>query len=103
MARDFYPHNNKPNIHAWHDVGLANMSLVTEATRHGLHTHMMAGIHYDKIKQEFSLPEGFAPICAIAIGYPEARELPEAYEKRATAPRQRKPLAEMLLTGPLPE
>ena len=61
--------NDKPNRHARHDVGLAVSQLVLQATALGLCAHQMGGFDADKARQTFSIPEDFAPVAVIAIGF----------------------------------
>ena len=97
VAREAFRANDKPNKHAWHDVGLAAQSLVLQAQALGLATHQMAGFDADAARETLGIPEGHAPVTMIAIGYPgEADALPEELAKREAAPRERKPLEEFV-------
>ena len=64
-----FTRNDKPNRHAYHDVGLAVSQLIVQATTLGLYVHQMAGFDVDRARQSFGIPEGFDPVAAIAIGY----------------------------------
>ena len=64
-----FTRNDKPNRHAYHDVGLAVSQLIVQATALGLYVHQMAGFDVDRARQSFGIPEGFDPVAAIAIGY----------------------------------
>jgi hypothetical protein len=60
----------------------------------------MAGFDPDKARTEFSVPEGFVPLTAIAIGYAgDASMLPEALAKREAAERTRRPQKEFVFAG----
>jgi nitroreductase len=92
--------NNEPNRAAIHDLGLANATLVLEATARGLSVHQMIGILPDKVRELYAVPEGYEPMVAVAIGYAGASEnLPEALRSRDLARRPRKPLKEFVFHG----
>jgi nitroreductase len=100
VARLNFSRNNKPNRHAFHDVGLATANLVSEATARDLFVHMMAGIEIEKSIKTWNIPEGHEPVAGLAIGYlGDANELPAPWKEREGAPRARKPLEEMVFTG----
>jgi nitroreductase len=84
-----------PNRHAMHDVGLAAQNLTLQATALGLAVHQMGGFEMDKARASFTIPEGFEPVVALAIGYPgDPESLPEPLRSRELAPRARRPLSE---------
>lgn len=100
VARLQFDHNQKDNAHAWHDVGLASMSLMIEATARGLHVHAMAGYDPRKARQTYGIPDGYEPVAAMAIGYiGDPQRLPDELMKREFAPRERKPLEQQVFTG----
>jgi nitroreductase len=81
------------NRHAYHDVGLAVENLVIQAIALGLRVHQMAGIHVDKARERFGIPEGYDPVAGLAIGYPgDPKILPDRLRERELAKRTRKPL-----------
>jgi len=87
-----FKRNNKPNRVALHDLGLATGNLVAEATARGLAVHQMGGIHPDRAREIYAIPEGSEAVTGIAIGYagdPEA--FSEEIRERDLAPRERKP------------
>lgn len=97
VAQTHLPSSDKPNPHSWHDVGLASAQLTLQATMLGLGVHQMAGFSSDKARELFGIPEGFEPVTAIAVGYPDAPDtLEEPYLSRETAPRSRHPLADLV-------
>ncbi len=69
LAKLRFSHNDKPNRHAFHDVGLAVSQMIVQATALGLFVHQMAGFDVDKARGSFAIPEGFDPVAAIAVGY----------------------------------
>ncbi len=100
VARLNFERTGKPNRHALHDVGLASGNLVTQATTMDLVVHQMAGFHVEKARTLFSIPEGWEPVAAIAVGYPgDPDSLPEKLRERELAPRSRKPLEQFVFTG----
>ncbi|MGH9863417.1 MAG: nitroreductase family protein [Candidatus Acidiferrales bacterium] len=100
LAKLAFDRNQKPNRHAFHDVGLAAESLVIQAMALGLFVHQMAGIEVEKIRQVYALPPGWEPVAGIALGYAgELERLPEKLRERELAPRQRKPLETFTFTG----
>ncbi|MDF1701726.1 MAG: nitroreductase family protein [Planctomycetota bacterium] len=90
-----YARGDKPNAHAWHDVGLATGNLLAEATARGLLAHQMGGFFPDRLRERFGLPEHFEPCAAIAIGHrgDPATAAPEL-AAREQGPRTRRAVAE---------
>lgn len=82
--------NGNTNRHAFHDVGLSVSQLVMQATALDLHVHQMGGFDAAKARETYSIPEGFDPVAAIAIGY-AAGEMPPS--------RTRRPRDEIAFTG----
>jgi nitroreductase len=100
VATETFRRNGRPNHHAWHDVGLAVAMLTVEATARGLGVHQMGGFDGDALREAFEVPEGFAPVSMLAIGYPgEPDQLPEELAERERAPRSRSPQSEFVFTG----
>jgi len=90
----------RPNTHAWHDVGIASENLTIQATALGLSVHMMGGFSAEKSRELFAIPERWAPVAAIAIGYPgDLHMLPEELQQRESGPRRRKPMSEFVFQG----
>lgn len=97
IAKTFFEHHHKPNRHYMHDMGMATMALVLQATDMDLATHQMAGFSLEKAREAFNITEDFEPGSMIAIGYPgSAEELPDDLREREEAPRVRKDSDEML-------
>ena len=100
VAERNFSHNGKPNAHAWHDVGLATQNLLVEAMSLDLYGHAMAGFDAEKARAEFGIPPEFEPVAAVALGYlGEAETLPEKLAEQERAPRERKPLEELVFSG----
>ncbi len=100
IAKLIFERSGKPNRHAFHDVGMASASLVFQATALGLVVHQMAGFSVEKARELYSIPEGWEPVAAIAVGYQgEPDSLPEPIRQKELAPRTRKPLDQFVFTG----
>lgn len=90
----------QPNRNGEYDTGAASALLCVEATARGLVVHQMAGFDPDKARQVFGIPKEWAPIAAIAIGYPgDHASLPQPLQERELAPRTRKALGEFVMSG----
>lgn len=90
IAKTHFDRNDKPNRHAFHDVGLAMGNLITQATSLGIYVHQMAGFDPEKAREMLEIPEGFEPVAMCAIGYPgDPEQLPEKLEKKEHAPQKR--------------
>lgn len=88
------------NRHAFHDVGSATAQLTFEANSRRLFVHQMAGFDAKKAHEVFHIPADWEPVAAMAIGYPgDSESLPQPLRDREVAPRTRKPLGEMVMTG----
>lgn len=95
-----FSRNDKPNRHAYHDVGQAVAQMIIEATHRGLAAHQMAGFDTAKVRELYALDDSLEPVAAIALGYPgDASALPEQLAEREGAPRTRKLLDELVLAG----
>ncbi|MCA8958885.1 MAG: nitroreductase family protein [Planctomycetes bacterium] len=97
---DHFTRNDKPNAHALHDLGAASAALTFEATARGLHVHQMAGIDPERARSEFSIPPGFTPRTALAIGYAGSNPSLDAdVAARDRNERRRRPLSEFVFDG----
>lgn len=100
VTRMRFERNDKPNRAAQHDLGLAAGNLSLEATARGLAVHWMIGIQPERVREAYGVPVEFEPLTGLALGYAgEPEQLPETLRERDTAPRQRKPLAELVFSG----
>jgi nitroreductase len=90
--------DGRPQPWALYDTGQAVHALVTQAQADGLGVHQLGGFDTDAVRDEFGLEETLTPVVVIAIGRPDATaSLPPAIAARETAPRTRRPLADLLL------
>lgn len=100
VAKTYFAHNGRLNRHAYHDLGLAVGNLVVQATAMDLVVHQMAGIHPDKVRECYALPEGHEAVTGMAIGYQgDANDLPDPLRERELAPRSRRPFTEFVFSG----
>ena len=91
--------NGECNTSYAHDCGLANATMLMQATSMGFYGHPMTGYFADKIVDLFKLDETlYAPVCMTAFGYLDSPDklVDEMMQQREAAPRVRKPLNEIL-------
>lgn len=92
--------NGRPNAKAQHDLGLANMCLLLQATALGLNCRPMGGFDAAKLRELFRLPEGHTPTAVIAVGFPGLPDqASEVLLVQEAAARERKPVAELAYLG----
>jgi nitroreductase len=98
-AQTRFGHNDSENRWAAYDTGAAMMSLSLQAQAMGLHVHQMGGFDPAKAKEVFGLAETVVPLAAAAVGYAgeDVSHLPDWAAEREAAPRERKPLSDLLL------
>lgn len=97
LARKNFKRNNNFNLHYMHDVGAANTTLLLQAAHMGILGHMMGGIDFQQIKQEFNLPDDLEISCILALGYPDnADKLEEPFKTRELTERKRNHLNEFV-------
>ena len=100
VARLNFEDEGTPNRHAWHDTGMAALSLCLQATALGLVTHQMAGFEIEKARTDLGIPAGYEPVAMIAVGYPGApASLPDYLRERELKPRERKAVTEFVSHG----
>lgn len=101
IAKKTFSHNGTPNLYALHDAGMALNNLALQATALGLSAHFMAGFNRAVARTAFQIPDDFELGAVAAIGYAgDPESLPENFRQGELAPRTRKPLAELIYTGP---
>lgn len=97
LAKATFRHNDKPNAHAFHDVGLAIAQLTVQATACGLMVHQMGGIDREAVRRTYAVPEGWDPVTGVVVGHAaDPASLSEQLRAQEEAPRQRKNLAEIV-------
>lgn len=83
--------------YAQFDTGLAVENMLLQAVHEGLIGHPMAGFSPEILKKEFSIPDGYEPIAAVAFGYPgEGNYLNDKHRELEQAPQVRKPFEETI-------
>lgn len=96
----YWPGSDDRNPMARHDVGAASMALCVQATADGLVAHQMAGFDADRARELFGIEDRAAPVAMIAIGHPGPVGVLDAGRRdRETAPRTRRPVAEIARLG----
>jgi nitroreductase len=97
IVRDRFTRNDKENVAALHDLGLATGNLLMEATARGLCVHPMIGIDPERARELYRIPEHSRARTGLAIGHlGDASALPEGLQERDRAPRTRRPLGEFV-------
>jgi nitroreductase len=96
-----FSRNDKPNRHAYHDVGSAMQNLLLQAQAHGIAGHAMAGFDLEATRRVLQVPATHDPVTAIALGYPvdDYAAVEAGLKQRDLAPRARKPLSECVYVG----
>ncbi len=100
VAKLMFDKNGKLNRHAFHDIGLAAMSLTVQATQLGLHVHQMAGIVPEHAREIYAIPTGWEPLSAIAVGYlGDMQTLPPDLRDREMSDRSRRSLKDFVFSS----
>jgi nitroreductase len=100
-AKTKFSHNNAPNRVALYDLGAAASYLTLQAAELGLSSHQMAGFDPDAARKALAIPEDYVLGAVIALGYqgePAALKN-EQLLAHEVAPRERKPLNEIVLSA----
>ena len=96
-AKRTFSHSGAPNYYALHDAGQALAHLFLQATALGMHAHGMAGFDRERARKELGIPDDYDLAAAVALGYlGSPDQLNEQQRKSEVAPRQRKPLNEIV-------
>jgi nitroreductase len=104
IAKRNFSRNGAPNHHALHDTGAALANLMLQAVAMGMNAHGMAGYDHGRARKVLNIPDDYELGAAVALGYAASPDqLPEPYRERETAPRQRKPLKEIVFGAGLNE
>jgi nitroreductase len=92
-------HNDVPNRFAFYDVGQATAHMLAQATAFELYIRQMGGIDVDKVRETYQIPESYAVVAGIALGYlGTIEQLPEDMQAHEQAIRERKPLSDFVFT-----
>jgi nitroreductase len=100
VARTRFSHNESANAVAQYDLGAAGITICYQASALGLFTHQMAGYDRDIARKAFGIPEEFIFGSVMALGYlgEPAALTSEQMLAQEIAPRQRKPLGEIVFS-----
>ena len=100
LGKKTFTNNGSPNRYALHDTGAASATLALQATANGMHAHSMGGFDTEMVRASFAIPSDFEVGAVTAIGYfGNPDDLPEQLRKNEVAPRQRKPLDELVFSA----
>jgi len=92
--------DGSPREIAPYELGLAVSQLTVEAAARGLHVHQMGGFDAGRLSEAFGVPPQYRAVVVLAVGrLGDPETLPSWAAERETAPRDRKPLAEIAFTG----
>lgn len=99
-ADSLFNHNGKPNRWGQYDTGAAAENLCLQASAMGLMAHQMGGFDADKARATFAIPEQYALMAMMSVGYPaDISTLSGEVLERETAARTRRPLGELFFDG----
>ncbi len=99
-AGSVFRKNGKPNAWGHYDTGAASENLCLQAVALGLMAHQMGGFDADRIRDVAGVPEQYACMAMIAVGYQApATVLDEDLAHLEGAPRERAPLPEHFFEG----
>jgi nitroreductase len=99
-ADSLFVHNGKENRWGQYDTGAAAENLCLQATSMGLMAHQMGGFDSNKAREAFAVPEQYALMAMLSVGYPaDVSTLSGEMLERETAPRKRRELGELFYTG----
>ncbi len=89
-------HSGDLNYWAMHDLGMAASSMALQASSMGIQFHQMGGFDMNKARAELAIPDAYAPVAMIAIGYPgDIASLEGDFKNRASEKRARKYIQEV--------
>ena len=94
-ANSIFRKNGKPNQWGQYDTGAASENLCLQAVSMGLMAHQMGGFDMDKVRAVGGVPDQFACMAMIAVGYQaEETVLNDELKELELAARTRVPLGE---------
>jgi nitroreductase len=92
--------NGNPMRWAQYDLGQALAHFSVQAHHDGLHVHQMGGFDAAAIGAAFDVDDNYEPLTVSAVGVlGDVDALPEGARERELAPRERRPLDELLLVN----
>ena len=84
------------------DTGAAWASLALQATMLGYHAHGMAGVEWDRVREELKVPDRFRIDAACVLGRTGALDLLDEKNRARETPSDRRPIAERFFAGDFP-
>lgn len=100
LATETVDGDGQARPYALYDAGQAAALLTVQACAESIDVHQMGGFDAAVAAETFDLPPSLTPVVVLTLGVHDAnRVLPEPYASRERAPRERKPLAELLLAA----
>jgi nitroreductase len=95
-----FQHNGADNRWGQYDTGAAAENLCLQASSMGLMAHQMGGFDVDRARAAFSVPEQYALMAMLCVGYPaDIASISGDAREREQAPRSRRPLGELFFSG----
>lgn len=91
-------HTSPSHTHSF-DTGAAWASMALQATRLGYHAHGMAGVEWDRVREELKVPERFRVDAACVIGRTGPLDVLDAKLQAREVPSDRKPVADFAFAG----
>ena len=103
MVANMQTPEGDPRPISMYDCGLAAAALTIEAIHRGYAVHQMAGFEVEQLNAAFDVVEGCSAIVVLAIGkQAPAEDLADSFARDLElAPRERKPLTELIISGDL--
>lgn len=95
ITKNFFDYNHKPNPDCLHDLGMATMNLVLQATEMDLISHQMSGYDQDKARTFFNIGSDYELSSMIAVGYPCVAQS-QPIKGRDEALRERKDINDLI-------
>ncbi len=96
-----FSRNGKPNPVHTLDCGMAVENLLLQGATMDLVCHAMAGFDRSKARVALNIPDDYDVEVMIAVGRPADTDvLPEDYQEMDQQPSGRKPLSEIVASGP---
>lgn len=91
--------NGQANASFQYDVGQSIAYITFQAAAEGLVVHQMGGFNREALKKAFDVPDDYAVLTVCSIATQDSPDkLPPNFEEMERAPRQRRPLEELVYT-----
>jgi nitroreductase len=100
--REMKPGQLSPSHTHSFDTGAAWASMALQATMLGYHAHGMAGVEWDRVREELKVPDRFRIDAACVIGRAGALDLLDEKNRARETPSDRRPVGETAFAGDFP-